>query len=160
MAANVIDLVAANRPLLLLSTKHQRLLIAMKYNSPKVQQGFSLLEILVAFTIMAVSLTIVLKIFSAGVNTAIVSEDYMVATQIAESLMAKTGIEEPLIASETSGTEDDKYQWTVKIENSSQFVEDESNTELMDVQVLVQWGNEQGNGRMIELNTIKTRHKE
>ncbi len=132
----------------------------MKYNSPKVQQGFSLLEILVAFTIMAVSLTIVLKIFSAGVNTAIVSEDYMVATQIAESLMAKTGIEEPLIASETSGTEDDKYQWTVKIENSSQFVEDESNTELMDVQVLVQWGNEQGNGRMIELNTIKTRHKE
>ncbi len=132
----------------------------MKYKSPKIQQGFSLLEILVAFTIMAVSLTIVLKIFSAGVNTAIVSEDYMVATQIAESLMAKTGIEEPLIASEISGTEDDKYQWTVKIENSSQFVEDESNTELMDVQVLVQWGNEQGNGRMIELNTIKTRHKE
>jgi len=131
----------------------------MKYKAKKKHQGFSLLEILVAFTIMAVSLTIVLKIFSAGVNTAIVSEDYIIATQIAESLMAKTGIEEPLIASETSGTEDDKYQWTVKIESSSQFVEDESNTELMDVQVLVQWGNEQGNGRMIELNTIKTRHK-
>jgi len=132
----------------------------MPYKIPKKQQGFSLLEILVAFTIMAVSLSIVLKIFSAGVNTAIVSEDYMVATQIAESLMAKTGIEEPLIESERSGTEDDKYQWTVKIESSSQFVEDESNTELMDVQVLVQWGNEQGNGRMVELNTIKTRHKE
>jgi len=131
----------------------------MKHKAPKKYQGFSLLEILVAFTIMAVSLTIVLKIFSAGVNTAIVSEDYIIATQIAESLMAKTGIEEPLIASETSGTEDDKYQWTVKVESSSQFVEDESNTELMDVQVLVQWGNEQGNGRMIELNTIKTRHK-
>jgi len=131
----------------------------MKYKAPKKYQGFSLLEILVAFTIMAVSLSIVLKIFSAGVNTAIVSEDYIIATQIAESLMAKTGIEEPLIASETSGTEDDKYQWTVKVESSSQFVEDESNTELMDVQVLVQWGNEQGNGRMIELNTIKTRHK-
>jgi len=131
----------------------------MKHKAPKKHQGFSLLEILVAFTIMAVSLSIVLKIFSAGVNTAIVSEDYIVATQIAESLMAKTGIEEPLIASETSGTEDDKYQWMVKVESSSQFVEDESNTELMDVQVLVQWGNEQGNGRMIELNTIKTRHK-
>jgi len=131
----------------------------MKYKAKKKHQGFSLLEILVAFTIMAVSLTIVLKIFSAGVNTAIVSEDYIIATQIAESLMAKTGIEEPLIASETSGTEDDKYQWVVKVERSSQFVEDESNTELMDVQVLVQWGNEQGNGRMIELNTIKTRHK-
>jgi len=132
---------------------------SMKHKAPKKHQGFSLLEILVAFTIMAVSLSIVLKIFSAGVNTAIVSEDYIVATQIAESLMAKTGIEEPLIASETSGTEDDKYQWMVKVESSSQFVEDESNTELMDVQVLVQWGNEQGNGRMIELNTIKTRHK-
>ena len=76
-------------------------------------KGFSLLEILVAFTIMAVSLGIVLKIFSSGVNTAIISEDYIIATQIAESLMAKTGIEEPLSIGEKSGTEGDKYQWRV-----------------------------------------------
>ncbi len=131
----------------------------MNYQSAKRNQGFSLLEILVAFTIMAISLGIVLKIFSSGVNTAVISEDYTIATQIAESLMAKTGVEEPLISGETSGTEDDKYQWKVKVEQANDFVE-QSNIELMDVQVQVQWGNEQGNGRMIELNTIKARQKE
>jgi len=131
----------------------------MQYQSAKKNQGFSLLEILVAFTIMAISLGIVLKIFSSGVNTAVISEDYTIATQIAESLMAKAGVEEPLSSGETSGTEDDKYQWKVKVEQSNDFVE-QSNIELMDVQVQVQWGNEQGNGRMIELNTIKTRQKE
>lgn len=132
----------------------------MQYKGCKNNQGFSLLEILVAFTIMAVSLGIVLKIFSSGVNTAVISEDYIVATQIAESLMAKTGIEEALISGQTSGIEDDKYQWRVKVENIDNYDAEESDIELMEVQVQVQWGNEQQNGRMIELNTIKTRHKE
>ncbi len=132
----------------------------MQHNSIKKNQGFSLLEILVAFTIMAISLSIVLKIFSSGVNTAVISEDYIVATQIAESLMAKTGIEEPLISGQTSGVEDDKYQWQVRIENTDNPEVDGSDVELMVVQVQVKWGNEQQNGRMIELNTIKTRHKE
>ena len=39
------------------------------------QRGFSLLEILIAFSILALSLGILLKIFSAGVNTAGVAED-------------------------------------------------------------------------------------
>ncbi len=132
----------------------------MQYKGSKKNQGFSLLEILVAFTIMAVSLGIVLKIFSSGLNTAVISEDYIIATQIAESLMAKTGIEEPLISSQTSGIEDDKYQWQVTIKNTDNTELDGADVELMNVQVQVQWGNEQQNGRMVELNTIKTRHKE
>ena len=74
------------------------------------QKGFSLLEILIAFSILAISLGILLKIFSAGINTAVVSEDYTAAVQIAESLMAKTGLESPLQAGEDSGTENDKYE--------------------------------------------------
>ena len=57
------------------------------------QQGFSLLEILIAFSILALSLGILLKIFSAGVNTAIIAENYTTAVQLSESLMAKVGIE-------------------------------------------------------------------
>lgn len=132
----------------------------MQYKGPQNNQGFSLLEILVAFTIMAISLGIVLKIFSSGVNTAVISEDYIVATQIAESLMAKTGIEEPLVSGQTSGVEDDKYQWYVNIENTQVLGIDESDVELMNIQVQVQWDNEQQSGRMIELNSIKTRQKE
>lgn len=121
-------------------------------------KGFSLLEILVAFTIMAISLGIVLKIFSSGVNTAVISEDYIIATQIAESLMAKTGVEESLAVGESSGTDNDKYQWQVKVENYiNPETEEDAEIELMTVQVTVKWGDEQ-NARTVELNTVKASH--
>jgi len=129
---------------------------SMQNRGPQKNQGFSLLEILVAFTIMSISLGIVLKIFSSGVNTAVISEDYIIATQIAESLMAKTGIEEPLISGQMTGVDNDKYQWQVNIENTHVSGIEEPDVELMNIQVQVQWDNEQQNGRMIELNSIKT----
>ncbi len=124
-------------------------------------KGFSLLEILVAFTIMAVSLGIVLKIFSSGVNTAVISEDYIIATQIAESLMAKTGIEEPLAIGDKSGAEDEKYQWQVKVEGYVNTEdEEESEVELMTVQVTVKWDEAHPNPRRVELNTVKVSHSD
>ncbi|MDD1617738.1 MAG: type II secretion system GspH family protein, partial [Methylococcaceae bacterium] len=67
------------------------------------QRGFSLLEILIAFSILAVSLSILLNIFASGVNNAGVAEDYTTAVQVAESLMAKTGVETPLQTGQTDG---------------------------------------------------------
>ena len=122
-------------------------------------KGFSLLEILVAFSILAISLGILLKIFSSGINTAMVAEEYTVATQIAESLMAKTGIEEPLVVGENSGTEVEKYYWRVTVENISNPANDEENddaVELLAVQVIVEWGDDDRSRRVIELNTVKT----
>ncbi len=118
-------------------------------------KGFSLLEVLVAFSIMAISLGILLKIFSSGVNMAIVAEEYTVATQIAESLMAKTGIETPLVIGEISGTEVDKYDWRVTINEAPPLLDEAPQTMLMDVTVTVRWGDDE-NGRMLELNTLKT----
>lgn len=119
-------------------------------------KGFSLLEILVAFSILAISLGILLKIFSSGLNTAIISEDYIIATQIAESLMAKSGIEEPLTIGETSGVEAEKYHWKVSVENFvNPIVEEEkASVEFMDVQVVVEWGEHDKNRRTVELNSV------
>ena len=122
------------------------------------QQGFSLLEILVAFSILAISLSILLKIFSSGVNTAVIAENYTVATQIAESLMAKTGIEAPLTEGERSGIEDEKYHWQVNVSQLPPDVFEEGvMTELMAVQVIVDWGEDNQNNRSIELNTVRTK---
>jgi len=124
-------------------------------------KGFSLLEILVAFTIMAISLGIVLKIFSSGVNTAVISEDYMIATQIAESVMARAGVEEALEVGETSGIEGDKYQWQVKITRDETFeITEGSEIELLAVQVTVKWDENLANARSVELNTLKTRSQQ
>ena len=118
-----------------------------------------MLEILVAFSILAISLGILLKIFSSGVNAAMIAEEYTVATQIAESLMVKTGIEEPLVVGEYSGTEVEKYHWRVTVENSPNPADDgegDDVAELLAVQVIVQWGDDDRSRRIIELNTIKT----
>ncbi|MFA5922847.1 MAG: type II secretion system protein [Methylococcaceae bacterium] len=129
------------------------------------QKGFSLLEILIAFSILALSLGILLKIFSAGVNTAVVAEDYTAAVQIAESLMAETSVETPLQASQASGLENEKYHWLVEV---SPFVFNPENVdakvvtaELFKVKVIVSWGddNDNANNRQVELTTLKLINK-
>lgn len=130
-------------------------------------KGFSLLEILVAFAIMAVALTIVLRIFGSAVNAAVVSEDYTLAVQIAESLMARTGIETPLEAGETTGTEAEKYDWLIRISpvamptlstprfKSQQQEASETNLQLMSVEVRVSWGDDETAQRSFELTSLR-----
>ena len=127
------------------------------------QKGFSLLEILIAFSILAISLGILLKIFSSGVNTAVVAEDYTAAVQIAEGLMAKTGVETPLQPGEDSGLENNKYHWLVEV---SPFVFNPENVdvttmkaELFKIKVIVNWGDDGDNDRQVKLTTLKLINK-
>ncbi|WP_305910011.1 type II secretion system protein [Methylomarinum sp. Ch1-1] len=118
-------------------------------------KGFSLLEILVAFSVMAISLGILLNIFSTGVHTAVIAEEYTVATQIAESLMARTGVETPLVVGETSGSEAEKYHWRVSIAEIPGLQQAESSAAaLMEVNVIVQWDDQAA--RRVELHSVKT----
>jgi len=127
------------------------------------QQGFSLLEILIAFSILAVSLSILLNIFSLGVTTAGVSEDYTAAVQIAESLMAKTGVEKPLQAGDSVGIIHDKYYWQVLVQPftlASEPIETTTlNTALFKVRVTVNWGDEKAHSREVKLVTLKLVNK-
>jgi general secretion pathway protein I len=127
------------------------------------QQGFSLLEILIAFSILALSLGILLKIFSAGVNTAAVAEDYTAAIQIAESLMAKTGVETPLQPDQSSGLENEKYHWLVEVspfEFNPENVDPTTLTAVLyKVKVIVSWGDDNTNDRQVELTTLKLVNK-
>ncbi|WP_340120945.1 type II secretion system protein [Methylobacter svalbardensis] len=130
------------------------------------QRGFSLLEILIAFSILALSLGILLKIFSAGVNTAGVAEEYTAAVQIAESLMAKTGVESRLQPNEATGLENEKYHWRVSV-SPFQFTTENLDVttiaaELFKVKVTVSWGdhNARVDRRQVQLITLKLVNKE
>jgi general secretion pathway protein I len=123
------------------------------------QKGFSLLEILIAFSILALSLGILLKIFSAGVDSAVIAEDYTAAVQIGQGLMAKAGIETPLQQGQESGVENEKYQWLVDIspfEFNPEKIDTTSLTAaLFKVKVIVSWGDANSNDRQIELTSLK-----
>ena len=124
----------------------------------KKQQGFSLLEILVAFSILALSLGIILKIFSAGLQTASLAENYTLAVEIAESLLARTGEEESLTLGESNGQENEYFNWTVQISAIELDVSSELPVSLAEqivqVKVIVSWGDE-NNPRSINLTTLK-----
>ncbi|MFZ0255352.1 MAG: type II secretion system protein [Gammaproteobacteria bacterium] len=79
-------------------------------------RGFTLLEILVAFTVMAVLLTALLQVFSSGLRAARLGEQYTHAVLLAQSKMASLEVEEDgLKLGERAGSFDDNYEWRSEV---------------------------------------------
>ncbi|MGJ0486194.1 MAG: type IV pilus modification PilV family protein [Methylomicrobium sp.] len=124
----------------------------------KSQRGFSLLEILVAFSIMAISMGMLLSIFSSGLRNASVSEEYTSAVQIAEAILARPGIETPLQQAQSNGVVNDKYRWELTVAPfilTTETIDTRTiPAQLFMVTALVSWG-EGGSERQLELSKLK-----
>ncbi len=80
------------------------------------QRGFTLIEVVVAFVLLALVMSTALEIFSAGLARAGRLEERSQALVIAQARLATAGVEEVLKEGVTSGeSEDRKYQWTVTV---------------------------------------------
>ena len=128
-------------------------------------QGFSLLEILVAFSILTVSLGIVLKIFSTGITTAQVTGDYTTAVQIAKNLLDTAGNESPLKAGEITGSENKFYHWRVTVSpktfSSPELDLRDLPVTLFEVTAHVRWGEDiKTYDRIVKLTTLKLATKD
>ena len=128
-------------------------------------QGFSLLEILVAFSILTVSLGIVLKIFSTGITTAQVTGDYTTAVQIAKNLLDTAGNESPLKAGEITGSENKFYHWRVTVSpktfSSPELDLRDLPVTLFEVTAHVKWGEDiKTYDRIVKLTTLKLATKD
>ena len=82
---------------------------------PHQSRGFSLLEILVAFTLLALAMGILMQVFSRGVNGAGLADKYAKATMMAESKLATVGIENMVQEGDTNGRFNDDFQWRLLI---------------------------------------------
>jgi general secretion pathway protein I len=126
------------------------------------ESGFSLLEILIAFAILSISVSIILKIFATGLTSTHLANDYTNAVQIANNLIAQTSMENPLQRSESSGIENNMYHWRRQIV-PHQFLSAELDISTLPIQIYqinieVWWGD--GRHHTLELSTLKMITKE
>ncbi len=119
-------------------------------------RGFTLIEVLVAFVILAVALGVLLQVFSTGLRNARVAEAYTTATLYAESMLAAVGIEEPLAAGETAGEFDDRFRWRLDVQPYQAPDSDDETAawRAFQVVVTVSWGDED-DPRDVTLTTLR-----
>ncbi len=123
-------------------------------------RGFSLLEVLVAFIVLSLSLGVLMRIFSGGLGNIGEAEHYSRAVAIAESRLAAMGVESPLTEGESSGEEGNGYKWQTSVrpfEPAAGPLEGGAlPVSLYQVEVSVKWGDVAMNPRTLRLVTLRT----
>lgn len=130
--------------------------------SNRRNSGYTLVEVLVAFVILALALTVLLRIFSGGVRNVSVSSEYARAVLIAESRLASAGIGSVLSPGETSGIEDERFEWTQTVREYSPSFDYKASVQKVPayyVTVSVQWPHATGT-RSVDLSTVRFLHNE
>ena len=80
------------------------------------QRGFSLLEVMLAFALLATALGILVAILGGGLSQVRQSADATEATLHAQSLLDQLGVMAPIAAGETAGEfADGRYRWHLHI---------------------------------------------
>ncbi|NLD15334.1 MAG: type II secretion system protein [Gammaproteobacteria bacterium] len=124
------------------------------------QQGFTLLEVLVAFLLAALFLTVILSGFANGISSWKRTDNLAQAAMIAQSRLAEVGVLMPVAEGEHSGvTADDRvdFRWQVRMRP----LQWEFASSLLDhgrvmyrVEVEVFWPSERGE-RSYRLETLR-----
>jgi general secretion pathway protein I len=117
------------------------------------QRGFSLLEVLVAFTLLAVSMGVMMQALSSNSRGLTLAAQHSHAATLAESLIAEAGVSIPLEASVTEGVTEPGYEWRLNIqENPLETGVYQESSFLITAEVT--WG-EAATGRRYELSTLR-----
>ncbi len=118
--------------------------------------GFSLLEVIVALAIMAIGYTTVFNLFSSSVKSVGMSDQYMRAARLANSKLSEMEMMD-YEADNLSGTfkSAENFQWSLDIEPYDSPLNDpDKNINLSKVTLTVYWG-ENEKRRNVELVTLK-----
>jgi len=114
-------------------------------------RGFTLLEVMLAFVVFALSFATVLEIMAGSMRSVGRASDDTEVALLAQSLMDLVGTEIPIEEGEYSGTSMDRYDWEMGLslydaggeteegEMSTQELADMSGIELYRVDLYVDW---------------------
>jgi general secretion pathway protein I len=130
----------------------------------KQAAGFSLLEVLVAFVILALVATAIFGLFGGALRTASTAEDWSRVVLVAQSRLALAASVQPLREGSEAGTDDDgRVAWQTAV---APYVVPDANpelerisetmpTRLYRVSVDVRYAGGDGRERTLSLATVK-----
>jgi general secretion pathway protein I len=87
-----------------------------KIGWPDGEAGFTVVEVVVALTILALALGVLLNVMSNSIRQTSRAETVAEAGSLAQSLLAKIGTELPLRDGQITGQSDRGFRWRVQID--------------------------------------------
>ena len=129
----------------------------------RAHRGFTLMEILVAFVVLAAAVGVLYRTFSAGLRNVDAVAGYSEAIAIAEAKITGLGLEQPLQEGDEAGsTEDRRFNWKIAVQpytppgsapaQPGGFI---SPHQLLRATVTVTWNERGDQKRTVELSTVR-----
>lgn len=120
-------------------------------------RGFTLVEVLVAFTVAALLLGVLYQVFSTGLRSASAAADYSTAVLLAESALETVGTQETLAPGQMRERVDRKYDRRVVVRPRPDLLPAYAVNPAVipyEVQVTVDWQNGR-RPRSVSLTTLR-----
>ncbi len=123
-------------------------------------KGFTLIEILVAISILAISLVVILQLFSGGLRSNKLSDEYTRGIFHAREKMEEILLSKEFTEGLLEGVFDDEVRWKTEIVRIEQAEEEESMLpyNMFNIKVEVMW-DEGDRERHFQISTIKLAEK-
>ena len=127
----------------------------LRLNKPS-NDGFSLLEVIVALAIMAMGFVTVLQLFSGSIRSVSLSEQYLKGTTLAHSKLGELEVNNYSVTEYEGIFPDEKnYRWQLQVSpHASPLNSKEKNIQLSEVTLNVLW-EDAGKTRDVEISTLK-----
>lgn len=123
------------------------------------KEGFTLLEVLVSVALLAMAVTVVLQLFSSDLRAISESEDYVAASNKANTVMREVLDDEKLTEKSSSERTDDGYRVDVSVVEAGKERTENLQVKLLEVTVTVAWA-KGTKTKSLTLQTLKVVNKQ
>lgn len=124
-------------------------------NMLRRKDGFTLLEVLVAFVLLASVVTVIVQLFSSNLKTLSLTEDYLSATIKAETRMREILADDTLTESAWTETTADGYRIDVAVNPAFEGRTKDLPLKMLEIVVAMTW-KKGTKSRTLTLRTMKT----
>ena len=132
--------------------------LGQKKNGVSGQGGFTLLEVLVALSVLAVAVTVIMQLFSINLRSIFLSEIYVKGTMEAESKMREMQDRQDLPESTWEETGENGHRFKVSVAEVLADRTENLQVKLVEISVTVYW-TEGGKVRSSAVKTLKMMEK-